>query len=261
MFDFMNAVLVTFAVLFLFMACAAYLRFGPTHEEFGTFPSAIRTQFTLMLSLSIPAISKDPFLTLYIVSFVLLCTLAMLNFFLAIVVNGYTNTQEEIQTMEAKTARGVLVDIWGVILDAWAWRANNWPSKIFILNSLLEKYPRVFRFGYAEADPSDAYGVITREEFVAGIIELQERNLSKGLRRSLLPSRLQGKMSAASLTNSSTGEISRKAGEVFDRLYQMKILRPISTAEEDAGEYNHGIGDGSAFVHSECRGSSSFSNL
>jgi hypothetical protein len=229
-FGVLRAVLIIFGLLFFFIACAAYLRFGPELEEFATYSNAIRTQFILMLALEVPPMRNDPFLTLYVVCFVLLCTLALLNFFLAIVVNAYTKVEEE--SMEAKTARGFLFDVWGVTLDAWVWRANKWPSKLIILRALSHHCPRVFKYGYAETDQRHAGTVITREEFVLAIIAQQqrERNIqsTKGV-----GNMLKRKFSCQTLVGQygdPPEDATKIAFCIFDRLYGMKALRAPSSS-------------------------------
>ena len=69
-------------------------RFGYLYDEFSTFRASLITQFALLIGDSSPDYSKDSLMCIYIVSFVFICTLSLLNFLLAIVVNGEWNASE-----------------------------------------------------------------------------------------------------------------------------------------------------------------------
>ena len=65
-------------------------RFGYLYDSFGTVQASLLTQFSILVGDSTPAYTSgnNPWLSVYVVFFVLSCSLAMLNFLLAIVVNG-----------------------------------------------------------------------------------------------------------------------------------------------------------------------------
>lgn len=182
--------MMAFAILFIFLAVAAYLRFGPSLAGFSTLASSVRSQFLLLVSLEVPDIQQDAYLTIYIVSFVVMCSLAMLNFFLAIVVNGYTEVQEK--SAEDKVAQGFFTDCWLAIRDVFLWKVNKWPSKITILNALSREYPEIFRNGYEEAGHSLGIHVtVSRHDFQRIFVNqqtgVQKADRTDGSRQGSMP--------------------------------------------------------------------------
>lgn len=69
------------------LAGAVTRRFGNTYDEFATFERTLITQFALLVGDSSPDYTEDSLMCLYIVAYVFVCTLSLLNFLLAIVVN------------------------------------------------------------------------------------------------------------------------------------------------------------------------------
>lgn len=63
-------------------------RFGYKWDEFRTFNDALMTQFYILIGDSNPETKGSTLMAIYVVGFVFICTLALLNFLLAIVVNG-----------------------------------------------------------------------------------------------------------------------------------------------------------------------------
>jgi hypothetical protein len=64
----------------------ALRRFGGLYDEFATMTAAMVTQFSILIGYSVPDYGSDKTLFIYIVGYVFICTLALLNFLLAIVV-------------------------------------------------------------------------------------------------------------------------------------------------------------------------------
>eukprot|EP00192_Tetraselmis_astigmatica_P019032 CAMPEP_0117698652 /NCGR_PEP_ID=MMETSP0804-20121206/29869_1 /TAXON_ID=1074897 /ORGANISM="Tetraselmis astigmatica, Strain CCMP880" /LENGTH=245 /DNA_ID=CAMNT_0005512969 /DNA_START=1 /DNA_END=738 /DNA_ORIENTATION=+ len=67
----------------------------------------------------------------------------MLNFMLAIVVNGYTDVTE--RALENRVARSLARDLMQVPVDVVTWLSHrSWPTKIDLLVALRNEYPDVF---------------------------------------------------------------------------------------------------------------------
>lgn len=70
---------------------------------------------------------------IYVIGYIFICTLAMLNFFLAIVVNGYTKVSEA--GIENQVAVSLTRDMGSSFCDELLWSLNkSWPSKPKMLN-------------------------------------------------------------------------------------------------------------------------------
>jgi len=86
----------SFGVIFVFLAFIAYTQFGGLYDEFATMTAAMVTQFSILIGYSVPDYGSDKTLFIYIVGYVFICTLALLNFLLAIVVAGYDSAREQV---------------------------------------------------------------------------------------------------------------------------------------------------------------------
>eukprot|EP00873_Tetraselmis_striata_P016585 jgi/Tetstr1/436849/TSEL_025626.t1 len=101
--------LLSFGVIFVMLAFTAFLRFGYKWDEFRTFNDALMTQFYILIGDSNPETKDSTLMAIYVVGFVFVCTLALLNFLLAIVVNGYTAVCEK--AAEILVARSIVADM------------------------------------------------------------------------------------------------------------------------------------------------------
>lgn len=63
------------------------------YDEFSTIERSLITQFSMLIGDSSPDYTEDPLMCLYVVGYVFICTLSLLNFLLAIVVNGESSIQ------------------------------------------------------------------------------------------------------------------------------------------------------------------------
>ena len=100
---------------------------------------AMTTQFAILVGDDMPDYRNDTLLCTYVIGYVFICTLALLNFLLAIVVNGYTIVSEA--ALEIKVAIGLPVDVLIVITDAFKWiHHRKWPPKRVLLNILAAEY-------------------------------------------------------------------------------------------------------------------------
>ena len=101
--------------------------------------NAMTTQFSILVGDEMPNYRDDTLMCTYVIGYVFICTLALLNFLLAIVVNGYTIVSEA--ALEIKVAISLPVDVLIVITDAFRWiRHSKWPSKRTLLNILATEY-------------------------------------------------------------------------------------------------------------------------
>ena len=144
------------------MHCDVFDRFGYKYDEFATLKRTFVTQFALLIGDSAPDYSIDTMMCIYVVIFVATCSLTLLNFLLAIVVDGYTMVTEE--KMEKQIASGFLADLMTVPRDeiSWRLRGRRWPSKLQMLQRMQNAYPRTFRSEVFE----DAIKVgITEDQF------------------------------------------------------------------------------------------------
>jgi hypothetical protein len=97
------------------------------------------TQFAILVGDDMPDYSNDALLCTYIVGYVFICTLALLNFLLAIIVNGYTKVSEA--ALEIKVAFSLPVDVLIVCIDVFKWaKHRSWPSKRIFLDILAAEY-------------------------------------------------------------------------------------------------------------------------
>eukprot|EP00191_Tetraselmis_sp_GSL018_P000684 CAMPEP_0177602062 /NCGR_PEP_ID=MMETSP0419_2-20121207/14653_1 /TAXON_ID=582737 /ORGANISM="Tetraselmis sp., Strain GSL018" /LENGTH=1574 /DNA_ID=CAMNT_0019095491 /DNA_START=721 /DNA_END=5445 /DNA_ORIENTATION=- len=157
--------LFSFGIIFFFLAFTAHVKFGNEFEVFSTLQKALMTQFVVLLAVDLPPFGSNILLTIYLASYVVLCALALLNFFLAIVVNGYTKVQE--QALENKVVNSFFKDLVLGLRDTYLWNIKHrysWPSKVAILKALAKEYPRLFENGYREAT-SYSEVVMTQDKF------------------------------------------------------------------------------------------------
>ena len=148
------------------MHCACFrYRFGYKYDEFATLKRTFVTQFALLIGDSAPDYSTDTMMCVYVVIFVFTCSLTLLNFLLAIVVDGYTMVTEE--KMEKQVANGFLADLMSVPRDEILWRFSErrWPSKLQMLQRMQKAYPGTFR--------SEAF----EDAIKVGITEVQFRKV------------------------------------------------------------------------------------
>ena len=76
-----------------------HARFGFLYDEYSTYRSSLIMQFSILIGDETPDYSTDPLMCIYLVSFVFVCTLSLLNFMLAIVVSTMLTCQQGLQTL------------------------------------------------------------------------------------------------------------------------------------------------------------------
>jgi hypothetical protein len=168
-----------------------------------------------------------------------LCALSLLNFFLAIVVNGYTKVSEDV--LENKVVNSIGKDILLVFRDLWIWPSNRWFDKTETLNILARSFPRIFENGYAQADTYKEQ-LVSRGEFVDvftnNSLSVQAVQQQRSRQKSCVINRLVAWVSRGrkkiSFTTTTTGgcdseEVARIAGEMFDH-YMRQFNRTVLVA-------------------------------
>jgi len=149
----------SFGVIYLFLAFIAHMKFGFMYDEFATLGQSMITQFSILIGDDAPDYASNSTLFIYVVIYVFVCTLALLNFLLAIVVAGYDSVREI--ALENQVATSFLADAWGVPVDGFRWlRHHRWPSKLRLLNTMFGAYPAVF-------NDADSQVYMGEAEFIA----------------------------------------------------------------------------------------------
>jgi len=136
----------SFGVIYIFLGYIAHVRFGYLYDEFSTIEQSLITLFSILIGDTMPNYYDNTWMCIFIVGFVFICSFSLLNFLLAIVVNGYTQVTERV--LENEVSQSVIADIVAVCWDLWLWyRHKSWPSKLSILSSMQEYFPDVFGQG------------------------------------------------------------------------------------------------------------------
>lgn len=108
----------------------------------------------------------------YIILYVLLVFVTLLNFLLAIVVNFYTVVQDSVK--EEKTEMNVLIDILDIIRTQWVGRKNRWPRTFYVWQYLAHA-------GQGLAKNVDELKAITAEELVSKVVDTDGNQVFKSL--------------------------------------------------------------------------------
>jgi len=166
----------SFGIIFMFLAFIAHVRFGYKYDAFRTIEQSMITQFAILIGDDTPDYNNDPLLTLYVVSYVFICTMALLNFLLAIVVNGYTKVSE--QALENTVVVSLGADMGTAFMDVYRWsRHKSWPTKRQLLNIITEDYKAVLKVEDAEKTPitaCDLHSALERYGVCVPISDIQE---------------------------------------------------------------------------------------
>eukprot|EP00191_Tetraselmis_sp_GSL018_P004087 CAMPEP_0177607570 /NCGR_PEP_ID=MMETSP0419_2-20121207/17990_1 /TAXON_ID=582737 /ORGANISM="Tetraselmis sp., Strain GSL018" /LENGTH=978 /DNA_ID=CAMNT_0019102165 /DNA_START=848 /DNA_END=3781 /DNA_ORIENTATION=- len=135
--------LISFGMIYVFLAFTANVRFGYQYDEFSTLTQSLITLFSILIGDTTPDYYNDLMLCLFVVGYVFICSFSLLNFLLAIVVNGYTKVTEKV--LENEIAQSIIADVFTVVYDVWLWNLHRtWPSKLKLLSVMQDHYPDVF---------------------------------------------------------------------------------------------------------------------
>jgi hypothetical protein len=166
-----------------------------------------------------------------------LCALSLLNFFLAIVVNGYTKVSEDV--LENKVVNSIGKDVLLVLRDVWLWPSKRWLGKAETLNVLSRAFPHVFENGYAQADTYKEE-LISREEYIklfttnslaVQAVRKQRSRARHGITGRLLAWAGRGRrwLRVGAALDQDRKETEVMAGEVFDH-YMREFDRTVLVA-------------------------------
>eukprot|EP00930_Biecheleria_cincta_P088385 TRINITY_DN77612_c0_g1_i1.p1 TRINITY_DN77612_c0_g1~~TRINITY_DN77612_c0_g1_i1.p1 ORF type:complete len:958 (-),score=113.21 TRINITY_DN77612_c0_g1_i1:133-2610(-) len=111
-----------------FMAFFAYWAFGQDREEYSSFYRVIWTQFRIFIG-DFGFDSKqtpDGLYFAYLVSYIFLIFILLLNFLLAIVMKAYQTVQDRLK--DNKAEKNVIADVVDIAHTCWRARREGWPS-------------------------------------------------------------------------------------------------------------------------------------
>jgi len=116
-----------YAMLMLLMAAMANWRFGDSRDDFESLGHALGTQVQMMLGGDFPADwQQDAEITIWTLVFFILLMVFMLNFLLAIIVDGYVKVAKALE--EQETEGNFFSDVAASIHSAYLRWAKGWPS-------------------------------------------------------------------------------------------------------------------------------------
>ena len=169
-----------YAMLMLLMAAMANWRFGDSRDDFESLGHALGTQVQMMLGGDFPADwQQDAEMTIWTLVFFILLMVFMLNFLLAIIVDGYVKVAKALE--EQETEGNFFSDVAASIHSAYLRWANGWPNlrllaewmvdslheRSVCFQDLQQRMPRELAFGRAasrsavspaEAETADSEG-------------------------------------------------------------------------------------------------------
>jgi hypothetical protein len=126
----------------LLMLCFAGIgtwRFGNTMEEFGSFEQALQTEFQMLFGEFIDKWATDPQLPrelqAFVVLYLMVLFLLVLNFLLAIIVEAYMKVRQENTRLRIESE--FFHDCWGAVSGAAQGIKCRWPSSAVLGNELV----------------------------------------------------------------------------------------------------------------------------
>lgn len=129
-----------------FMAVFAFWAFGQDREEYSSFNRVIWTQFRIFIGDFGFDSKKTPDLLhfAYLVSYIFLIFILLLNFLLAIVMKAYQTVQEQVK--DNKAEKNVIADVIDIAQTCWRARRECWPNSRQIWEHLsVEPRPQLDR--------------------------------------------------------------------------------------------------------------------
>mmetsp|Transcript_11477 Transcript_11477/g.27248 ORF Transcript_11477/g.27248 Transcript_11477/m.27248 type:complete len:315 (+) Transcript_11477:183-1127(+) len=160
--------LISFSIIYFLLAFIAFIKFGYQYDEFATMEDALLTQFSILIGGDAPDYRDNPSLCIYVVGYVFVCTLSLLNFLLAIVVAGYDKVREQLASKQVVTS--FVHDALYVVVDSYKWFSRKWPSKVKILNALTDCFPEVMN--------PDCERTLSQTDFAAVLTDASIRGCS-----------------------------------------------------------------------------------
>jgi hypothetical protein len=119
-----------------FMSFFAYWAFGQDREEYSSFYRTIWTQFRVFIGdFGLDAKeTPDALYFAYLVSYIFLIFILLLNFLLAIIMKAYQAVQQRVKDNQAE--KNVIADVVDIAHTCWRARREGWPSSMQLLKYL-----------------------------------------------------------------------------------------------------------------------------
>jgi len=151
--DFWHSALLIILIMGSFAGIGTW-RFGSEREEFGTFEKTMQTQFLMFLGEFLEDWATDTDLQAFIVLYLMIMFLLVLNFLLAIIVEAYMGVREVNEENEVEME--FLSDMAAIAQSAAVSYRHQWPHPL-VLGRMLEAYRAKFSVGYMDLSQSGLF--------------------------------------------------------------------------------------------------------
>ncbi|KAF4699294.1 hypothetical protein FOZ62_003300 [Perkinsus olseni] len=150
---------ITFATIFVFMSLIGHYAAGEDFEHFRTVWSTLVLQFEILWSgeWDIPNWSSHPALSLYLITFVVVIFIALLNFFVAIVVEAYLAVRRTVFT--ADYTHSFIQDYMAVMSTRLLFRWRRYPHRMELVQALAP----LFAKQYVDVDDLEQTGLFSSD--------------------------------------------------------------------------------------------------
>eukprot|EP00919_Chromeraceae_sp_WS-2016_P038579 GHVR01092136.1.p1 GENE.GHVR01092136.1~~GHVR01092136.1.p1 ORF type:complete len:1256 (-),score=260.69 GHVR01092136.1:98-3418(-) len=120
---------ISFMVIYVLSAFLGFFMYGDTVQGFKTIGSAIFTQFQMLIGdWPWQEDSEDPLMYLYFTAFALIVFFILLNFFLAIIIDAYSEVKGKVE--ESEVENSLAYDIYVNIYFSFLSCRKRWPNGI-----------------------------------------------------------------------------------------------------------------------------------
>lgn len=136
-FDMMHFVVV-FLSVYLVTGFLAYWMFSGKRSDYGTFAQTLYTQFAMFvgeLERPMPELANDPVYTAYLLFYIMLQTMVMLNFLMAIIIKAYSFVVSRVDA-EGVPVHDIVTDLYDCGIGLLRRRWYKWPTLEVLLKSL-----------------------------------------------------------------------------------------------------------------------------
>jgi hypothetical protein len=132
--DFWHSAILIILIMCSFAGIGTW-RFGSEREEFGTFEKSMQTEFMMMLGEFLEEWTDDTDLQAFVVLYLMIMFLLVLNFLLAIIVEAYMGVRTINEENEVEME--FFTDMLSVFQSSYLGRRYQWPAPE-LLGSILE---------------------------------------------------------------------------------------------------------------------------
>ncbi|KAF4656268.1 hypothetical protein FOL47_009048 [Perkinsus chesapeaki] len=135
---------ITFTTIFVFMSLIGNLAGGEHFEHFRTVWSTLIIQFEILWSgeWDIPHWTTYPSLSLYLLLFVVVIFIALLNFFVAIVVEAYLTVRRTV--LKAEYTQTFIRDYMAVMTSRFLFRWRGYPHRMELVKALAPLFAKKY---------------------------------------------------------------------------------------------------------------------